>query len=67
MSFEAKPILKTTHADDRTVIYAFAVAHEMGWDGPAQTLIDHASISSLPMAVRIVAVGSRRSIRTERA
>ena len=42
MSFEATPIIKTKRM--RTMarqIYAFAVAHEMGWDGPAHALIDH--------------------------
>ena len=42
LSFDAIPINKTKRT--RTMarqIYAFAVAHEMGWDGPAQELIDH--------------------------
>ena len=42
LSFNATPINKTKRT--RTMarqIYAFAVAHEMGWDGPAQALIDH--------------------------
>ncbi len=42
MSFEATPITKPKRM--RTMarqIYAFAVAHEMGWDGPAHALIDH--------------------------
>ena len=37
-----RPINKTKRM--RTMarqIYAFAVAHEMGWDGPAHALIDH--------------------------
>ncbi|MBZ9654298.1 AGE family epimerase/isomerase [Phyllobacterium lublinensis] len=42
LSFDAIPIHKTKRM--RTMarqIYAFAVAHEMGWDGPAHDLIDH--------------------------
>ncbi|CAN7551896.1 AGE family epimerase/isomerase [Phyllobacterium sp. LjRoot231] len=42
LSFDAIPINKTKRM--RTMarqIYAFAVAHEMGWDGPAKALIDH--------------------------
>jgi mannose/cellobiose epimerase-like protein (N-acyl-D-glucosamine 2-epimerase family) len=42
LSFDATPINKTKRM--RTMgrqIYAFAVAHEMGWDGPAPALIDH--------------------------
>ena len=42
LSFDAIPIKKTKRM--RTMarqIYAFAVAHEMGWDGPANALIDH--------------------------
>ncbi|HMF67452.1 MAG TPA: AGE family epimerase/isomerase [Phyllobacterium sp.] len=42
MSFESTPITKPKRM--RTMarqIYAFAVAHEMGWDGPAHALIDH--------------------------
>ncbi len=42
MSFDATPINKTKRM--RTMarqIYAFAIAHEMGWDGPAHALIDH--------------------------
>ncbi|MEJ1118404.1 AGE family epimerase/isomerase [Phyllobacterium sp. CCNWLW109] len=42
MSFDAIPINKTKRM--RTMarqIYAFAVAKEMGWDGPAHDLIEH--------------------------
>ncbi len=42
LSFDAIPINRTKRM--RTMgrqIYAFAVANEMGWDGPAEELIDH--------------------------
>lgn len=42
LSFDALPVNKTKRM--RTMarqIYAFAVAKEMGWDGPAQDLIEH--------------------------
>lgn len=42
LTFDGTPITKTKRM--RTTarqIYAFAVAHEMGWDGPANDLIDH--------------------------
>ncbi|NWB92661.1 AGE family epimerase/isomerase [Pseudomonas agarici] len=42
LTFDATPITRPKRM--RTTarqIYAFAVAHEMGWDGPANDLIDH--------------------------